>query len=205
MTYLTSRFVFAGLIAIAVLIGSVTSFIYAQGQTVTTEVRVAARYIEDGDNIRAEFGIQQREAGGEWGEIILPRVNKYTYRDSRVGNWVYTREPTILEVAVPELAISDLLVVSGTGSGVQYTTLEEGRYRVEITEDGAGDFWWVSLNDADGTCEVSMLDQDTATADVFIGGSGILASLNCEPGTIGVEMRGADRDATWSVTFALVP
>ena len=75
-------------IAIAV---AATTIVSAQSATLSTEVRVTARLLENG---KVEFGLQQREGGG-WGEIILPRVNKFPYATATVDRWLYSSRVTL--------------------------------------------------------------------------------------------------------------
>ena len=70
----------------------VTAYLYAQS-TVSTEVRITARLLENG---KVEFGLQQRTGDG-WGETILPRVNKFPYATADVDRWLFS-SPVEIEV-----------------------------------------------------------------------------------------------------------
>ena len=74
-------------LAVGIAIGvSVTAIAGAQGTTETADVRITARLLENG---KVEFGLQQQEGDG-WGEIILPRVNKFPYARATVDRWLYS-------------------------------------------------------------------------------------------------------------------
>ena len=79
-------------IAIAV---AATTIVSAQSATLSTEVRITARLLENG---KVEFGLQQRE-GGTWGEIILPRVNKFPYATATVDRWLYSSRVAVTATA----------------------------------------------------------------------------------------------------------
>ena len=79
-------------IAIAV---AATTIVSAQSATLSTEVRITARLLENG---KVEFGLQQREGDG-WGEIILPRVNKFPYATTTVDRWLYSSRVAVTATA----------------------------------------------------------------------------------------------------------
>jgi len=58
------------------------------------EVRIVARRAESG---RVEFGLQQRERGGDWGGRLLPR-QRFFPPDARVGRWLVST-PVALSTA----------------------------------------------------------------------------------------------------------
>ena len=76
----------------------VTAYLYAQS-TVSTDVRITARLLENG---KVEFGLQQRTGDG-WGETILPRVNKFPYATADVDRWLFS-SPVEIEIDVPTAA-----------------------------------------------------------------------------------------------------
>ncbi|MCE2532047.1 MAG: hypothetical protein J4F44_06225 [Acidimicrobiia bacterium] len=55
------------------------------------EVRIVARRGAGG---RVEFGLQQRETGGGWGERLLPRQRFYP-TDARLGRWLVSTPLTV--------------------------------------------------------------------------------------------------------------
>ncbi len=76
--------IFAAVVLAAVLtLGTIAA---QPSQTVSTEVRITAALQDDG---RVAFGLQQR-VGGEWGEPILPRVNKFPYATATVDRWLFS-------------------------------------------------------------------------------------------------------------------
>ncbi len=84
-------------LTVGIAIGvAVTAIAGAQGPTVAADVRITARLLENG---KVEFGLQQREGTG-WGEIILPRVNKFPYATATVDRWLYS-SPVPVAVAAP--------------------------------------------------------------------------------------------------------
>ena len=57
----------------------------------SAEVRVAARRLADG---RTEFALQQRQAGGDWGEHVLPRA-RFFPANPTVDRWLASSSLTI--------------------------------------------------------------------------------------------------------------
>jgi hypothetical protein len=96
------------LMALAVL---TAGFVFAETIQVQKEVRITARLLETG---KVEFGLQERTDGGEWGETLLPRVNKFPYATAAVDDWLFS-SPVAL-------------------TPVEYETAEEGMGQVEDPE-----------------------------------------------------------------------
>lgn len=80
-----------------VLTGLAAAVGVAVGQTVThtAEVRIVAQRLDDG---RVEFGLQQREGEGSWGDRILPRRRFFPATGS--GRWLHSSTIAV-EVTVP--------------------------------------------------------------------------------------------------------
>jgi len=102
------------------------------------------------------------------------------------------REPGL----VPELGLS------GTGAGVRTASLGAGRYQVDISIQGAGDFdnFGVSAHDAEGACELLANE----IVDTLWSGSVVLNlstdrfHIGCEPGDLLIEVD-APEEASWQV------
>ena len=84
-----TRFITAALAAALLLGIALTTYLHAQSSA-TTDVRIAARLLENG---KVEFGLQQRGPDG-WGERILPTKNKFP-ADAEVGRWLRSTPVTI--------------------------------------------------------------------------------------------------------------
>ncbi len=70
----------------------VLSVVIAQdGNVATAEVRINALRLDDG---RTEFGLQQRQTGGEWSDRLLPR-GRYFPADSSVDRWLNSSPLTL--------------------------------------------------------------------------------------------------------------
>ena len=90
------------------------------------EVRVAARRLDDG---RTEFAIQERQAGGEWGERRLPRA-RFFPADASVDRWLASSP---LVVSLPESEEIDVRVAT--------QLLADGRMEFAIQERQADGEW----------------------------------------------------------------
>ena len=104
----------------------------AQGPAVSADVRITARLLENG---KVEFGLQQRTGDG-WGEISLPRVNKFPYATTTVDQWRYS-SPVAVAVAVagpggataPQAAAGEWQRAGDRGSGyVDWNLVGMGAY-----------------------------------------------------------------------------
>lgn len=100
------RIVLLGVVALVVI--ATTGVVLANTISVQKEVRVVARLLENG---KVEFGVQERTGGGEWGETLLPRVNKLNIESLRqndqINQWRYS-SPVELTPAEFETAEDDL-------------------------------------------------------------------------------------------------
>ena len=72
------------------------------------EVRIAVQRLADG---RTEFGLQQREADGEWGERLVPPL-RFVPATVAVGRWLSS---TPLTVSVAEPEASPAMAEEGVG------------------------------------------------------------------------------------------
>ncbi|MCY3952565.1 MAG: hypothetical protein OXG69_08465 [bacterium] len=79
--------------AVVLAVGAVPAAAGAQdvAERETVEVRIVARRVADG---RVEFGLQQMEAGGGWGERLLPR-QRFFPASASVGRWLVSTPVTV--------------------------------------------------------------------------------------------------------------
>ncbi len=113
------------------------------------EVRVAARRLDDG---RTEFAIQERQAGGVWGERRLPRA-RFFPADAAVDRWLAS-SPLI--VSLPgdkeiEVRVATQLIVDGRMEFAVQERREEERWEERrlprarfFPADAAKDRWLAS-------------------------------------------------------------
>lgn len=80
------------------------------------EVRITGRLLENG---KVEFGLQQREDDG-WGEIILPRVNKFPYATATVDRWLYSSPVTVTVASGLAAGWQRSAWAVGTNEGVEW-------------------------------------------------------------------------------------
>ena len=80
-----------GLVAAMLVVFAGTHGGLASGANHETEVRVAAQRLADG---RMEFALQQREAGGGWGERVLPRA-RFFPAGATVNRWLASSPLTV--------------------------------------------------------------------------------------------------------------
>lgn len=160
------------LLTVLALIGAflvaapVTAYLYAQS-TATTDVRITARLLENG---KVEFGLQQR-AGDGWGEIMLPRVNKFPYAKSKVGDWRYS-SPVTVEIAIP------------TTPDPPAETASASRFVVALNNPGGG----VTLSGAIGA-DVAFNRTDVAVAVISTrGGTACSPAADYAPGDSAVAL-----------------
>ncbi|MCY3918411.1 MAG: hypothetical protein OXG38_01230 [Chloroflexi bacterium] len=108
-------------------------YLYAQS-TVSAEVRITAALQEDG---RVAFGLQQR-VGDEWGETILPQVNKFPYATTTVDQWRYS-SPVTIEITMPS-AENDPAVEGAPATKPPPVDSSTGAW-VRLPESGAYGLW----------------------------------------------------------------
>ena len=77
------RLLLAGLAAL-VAVGVVVPAASVGSQESDATIRIVAQRLEDG---RVEFGIQQQQSNGTWGDRLLPRA-RYFPADTEVGRWL---------------------------------------------------------------------------------------------------------------------
>lgn len=103
-----------------------------------------------------------------------------------------------------EAGLVPVLGVSGTGSSVRTASLETGRYQVDLSVEGAGDFdnFIVSGHDAGGSCELlaNELVDSSWSGSVVLNVSTERFSSDCEPGDLLLEVD-APAQASWQITF----
>ena len=73
------------LVCFLILAVSTMGVALAATTSVQKEARIVARLLESG---KVEFGLQERTDGGEWGETLLPTVNKFPYASATVDRWL---------------------------------------------------------------------------------------------------------------------
>ena len=99
---------------------------------------------------------------------------------------------------VPELGLS------GNGTGVRTATLGAGRYQVDISIQGAGDFdhFSVSAHDAEGSCELlaNELVDTSWSGSVVLNVSSDRFHIGCKPGDLLIEVD-APAQAAWQIIF----
>ena len=102
------------IVALAVVsIGSIVTVVVRAAQhTVETDVRVV---VHKHDDRSVEFGVQQRETAGEWGDRILPH-GRFLPVNARTNRWL-SSTPVSLTVEVPETdTAAPQISAVGTGS-----------------------------------------------------------------------------------------
>ena len=97
------------------------------------ELRIAVQRLADG---RTEFGLQQREADGEWGERLVPPL-RFVPATAAVGRWLWS---TPLTVSVAEPEESPAMAEEGVGVASDRAVL----VAVYNTTEGAS--WIISRN-----------------------------------------------------------
>ena len=90
---------------VAALIGGVATYtIQAATQTAESEVRISAQRLDSG---RVEFGLQQRQPNGEWGERLLPEL-RFFPATGFVNHWANSSPLTITsQIEDPPAYIND--------------------------------------------------------------------------------------------------
>ena len=90
---------------VAALIGGVATYtIQAATQTAESEVRISAQRLDNG---RVEFGLQQRQPDGEWGERLLPEL-RFFPATGFVNHWANSSPLTITsQIEDPPAYIND--------------------------------------------------------------------------------------------------
>ena len=96
----------------------------AAGEASEVEVRIVARRLESG---RIEFGLQQRGAGGEWGERMLP-LRRFFPPGATVGRWLHSST-----FGIDTTPATEVRIVA--------RRLESGRIEFGLQQRGAGDEW----------------------------------------------------------------
>ena len=90
---------------VAALIGGVATYtIQAATQTAESEVRISAQRLDDG---RVEFGLQQRQPDGAWGDRLLPEL-RFFPASGFVNRWANSSPLTITsQIEDPPAYIND--------------------------------------------------------------------------------------------------
>ena len=101
----------------------------ASAQETDSVVRIVARRLDDG---RVEFGLQQRDAGGEWGDRLLPS-RRFFPSATDVGRWLVS-SPLRLDTAA-DVASSDSVV------RIVARRLDDGRVEFGLQQRDAGGEW----------------------------------------------------------------
>ena len=193
---MTRTFILAALL----LVSLVGASAFALGQaTVSTEVRINARQLEDG---RVEFALEHE------GERILPS-QRYFPANAAVARWLRS-SPIEIEIAgapvdEPQAAAS----TSGTGEGyVRLGALAAGHYICEASVEnntashGAGHFAIVS-HGADGDYGALHANEGASTfsnTSRLVIGDGYPADL--APGVVWLEVS-ATQNGRWSFSCAI--
>ena len=101
----------------------------------TTEVRIAAKRLDDG---RVEFALQERGADGSWGERILPR--RRFFPATGEGRWLSSSS---IEVSAPLPATELQAATTPTPTEVRIAArrLDDGRVEFALQERGADGSW----------------------------------------------------------------
>ncbi|MDE0652093.1 MAG: hypothetical protein OXI26_00370 [bacterium] len=97
------------------------------------EVRIVARRRADG---RIEFGLQQRGAGGEWGERSLP-TRRFFPADVAVGRWLSSSPLRVTELPA---VYDEFTLGEGPRSGETLVAVSHGR-TCAVRRDGGVSCW----------------------------------------------------------------
>ena len=69
----TTATIIVAMLALLIAVAAI-GVVAATANRVEKDVRITARLLENG---KVEFGLQERTDGGDWGETLLPSVNKF--------------------------------------------------------------------------------------------------------------------------------
>ena len=117
--------------AAMMLAGLGLSGVAAQAPDAEAEVRITARRLADG---RTEFALQERAAGGTWGERRLPRARFFPVSPA-VGRWLSSSALTIEVSALARHSAESVEV------RIVARRLADGRTEFALQERAAGDSW----------------------------------------------------------------
>ena len=120
--------------AAMMLAGLGVSGVAAQAPDAEAEVRITARRLADG---RTEFALQERAAGGTWGERRLPRA-RFFPASPAVGRWLSS---SALTIEVSALARHSAEGTESVEVRIVARRLADGRAEFALQERAAGDSW----------------------------------------------------------------
>ena len=122
--------------AAIILAGFGSSGVAAQEPDAEAEVRITARRLADG---RTEFALQERAAGGSWGERRLPRL-RFVPASPAVGRWLSS---SVLTIDFPVLAMLSAEEDASVELRIAARRLADGRTEVALQERSPGGSWSV--------------------------------------------------------------
>ena len=130
----TSRRIILAVAAASILVGFGSSGVAAQEPDADAEVRITARRLADG---RTEFALQERAAGGSWGERRLPR-SRFFPASPVAGRWLSS---SVLTVDVSALAMLSAEDEASVQVRIAARRLADGRTEFALQERAPGGSW----------------------------------------------------------------
>ena len=139
------------------------------------DVLIAVQRLADG---RTEFGLQQREADGEWGERLVPPL-RFVPATAAVGRWLWS---TSLTVSVPEPEAPPYTAEEGVGVASDRTVL------VAVYNATEGASWinsryWLSGRDLDRWFGVTT-NSDGRVVELRLGSNRLTGAIPAELGDL---------------------
>ena len=131
-----ARRVVPAVAAAIILAGFGSSDVAAQEPAADGEVRITARRLADG---RTEFALQERAAGGSWGERRLPRA-RFVPASPAVDRWLSS---SVLTIDLPALAMLSAEEHASVEVRIAARRLADGRTEVALQERSPGGSWSV--------------------------------------------------------------
>ena len=179
-----------------------TGYGIAQITHTETEVRITARM--NSEKGQVEFGLQQRQADGSWGERILPPA-RYFPSNAAPDRWLNSTGMP-LRVALSDAATSQTasatVTISGRGNDVQTMRLLAGVYFCDISVSGNADAYGagnfiVEMHGRDGGSELAAneIESSWSARKRIVVGSGLFELR----GIVDVEVQAV---GSWRVSCA---
>lgn len=129
-----ARRVVPAVAATIILAGFGWSGVAAQEPAAHGEVRVTARRLA---NDYTEFALQERTAGGSWGELRLPRL-RFVPASPAVSLW---RTSSVLTIDLPALAMLSAEEDASVEVRIAARRLADGRTEIALQERSPGGSW----------------------------------------------------------------
>lgn len=151
------------------------------------EIRVQARALEDG---RVEVAIQQRGAGGEWGERQLPE-RRFVPSDAPTNRWLSSS--ALGSSAAAPVAARPLHCVIGHGHADDYFWAIAQSYSERAGRElGINLRWETHLHGAEQAAAIRQCSADGAT---------VIAATLADPGAVTAALQEADQAGARIITF----